>query len=276
MIELSGKDQRAVIRQIRDYANETFFHRYPHLREVTAVVIVDSVAVGLYDEYSDVDVKFIFPQEVVDRQSEEFAAYEEEIAQQNEHIQFIFRDTYEGLEQLAEAWDNDPLTGEFASALIVQDPLKQFAIIQQKLQWYPPHILREKLNWLFGQIVFQTEHFYTVSAAREDAFFNLIIKGRLIEMFMGITFLLNEKYPVGKKIYLYFQRLPYIPPGLDKLIAELLTEPSGKRGLELVRKGRQILEKELLGRELIPRADEAYWMRRKSKYTVSFRGLIEL
>jgi len=267
-IKLSNSSLEQISTFASDYVETTVFTKYPNLKNETTVVITGSVAKKQWDDSSDIDINFIFPKETLSRLGNELKEYKKGLSDNYPQIQSFFKDTYEDLETLLD-WEDDLRLGEFSVAIILHDPKNWFKEFQSKISWYPEEILREKINWLFAETVFELEDRLKVAIKRKNEYFLEVVKLRLIRLIANTFLLLANNYPPGdKQLWKIFQNHDNVPVEIKKILEKSLNEQNENEILKLLEEAKKLTESMLISKNLITKNPIDYWIKLRPKYQV--------
>ncbi len=263
-------NKEAIVTLLQDFLEEDFYQEFPELRENASLIVTGSIATENYDRYSDVDLSIIF------RNAAEVEKYLPRIKRYKKHIQEIKKPlqihrptTYNQIQAQLKTWEEDNLLRDYSQALIIHDPGDAFLQIQRAFAYYPQEIHREKVAWLFAEIIFQIKERLEITVTRRDPYFSQVVKMHIIRLFLNAHLLLEKKWPAfDKHAYQDVKRGShyYALSIVDKLLAE----QEGEAMLKLVNQMRQELERSLLEAHLIERKSEQYWLDLRPKYQVKF------
>ena len=203
LAELSRED---IANNTLSYIDETLFKTYPMLKEQAALIIVGSVALGDFDESSDIDLNFILPETVVNTPVKE---YKEKLKEDNSQIEVRLARTYEVLEQYLN-WNDDYILGEYQNGIVLQDPTGRFTKLIQNFKWYPKDILEAKINWLFHEITYSIYKDFQplLTRSTRNIYFEEVVKTRVVRYLLTALRLINSKYPIhDKKLFINTKKL---------------------------------------------------------------------
>ncbi len=271
-IPIETMSREEIAAKVQEIVEAEVFNIIPELRATTAVLITGSVALGVYDKSSDVDVHFVFDAAQMEQYKDKIKQAKTAVRTHYPQIQAFMKDNFDELATLTD-WQHDLKIKEFAYALSVADPTGQIRQLQEQLRWYPEEVFQEKVNWLFAETVFNIEDRLKASGEREDPFFTAVTKMQLLRLLLNTVFLLNRAYPVGdKQLYRIFNRLPNVPAGLKESVTQIIATNDTDQMTEQFNTARSIIEQELIGRGLIPKQDNKYWMDLRPKYQVEIQA----
>jgi len=121
-IDLANPSQKDIIEKTKDFLQNDFFGKFPQIQNIAALIIVGSIANNDYDQYSDVDVNVLLPEEV---DNKPLIEYKEELRKGGSKIELRFARNYEILEKYLN-WNDDFILGEYQNSIVLQDPTKRF------------------------------------------------------------------------------------------------------------------------------------------------------
>lgn len=267
-IELSTATKEEIIKFAQDYVDQEFFGHLPELKEQVSVVLTGSIPLGNYDAESDIDLNFIFPEDVFINYSESLRKFKTQLVESSPQVQPFFKDTFENLQTLFE-WRDDHRLKEFATGIILYDPSGKFSDFQEKITWYPDEIFREKIHWLFAEIVFEFDDRWKTASRRGDSFFLIASKLRIVSLITNTLFLLNHKYPVGdKQLFNELRKLPNNQRQIKDNVLKVISSNDLQEVNDLLKRAIGELEDELIERGLIEEKENKYWIDLRPKYKV--------
>ena len=263
-IDLANPSQKDIIEKTKDFLQNDFFGKFPQIQNIAALIIVGSIANNDYDQYSDVDVNVLLPEEV---DNKPLIEYKEELRKGGSKIELRFARNYEILEKYLN-WNDDFILGEYQNSIVLQDPTKRFTNLIKRFEWYPSEVFQNKLDWLFHEITYSVRQELESLLKRGDTsqFYVLVIKDKLIRYFLTTVRLANKKYPVHDK-RLYTTTVKQCPNnlGLLKYIDVLVTTDERQRVIETAEEARLVLENYLVSSNLLSKQDIEYWLKYQTK-----------
>lgn len=170
--------------------------------DVQAVLLVGSATTGHADEFSDIDLKVVGPDEPGQRSVD------------GVHVEWN-PITAREIEAKLEDWEDDAALYTYANGELLYDQIN-LADRLGSLDGYPPEIRREKLytGWFYGTgSVFDARK----AAKRGDARVTRCAAASAVEQFASLTYVLDNQFPPYQKWL--FRALPRELPGVDAALA---------------------------------------------------------
>lgn len=261
--------QKEIADQFREFVEIDMFSRYPVLKNKISLIVTGSVPSGHYDEYSDIDTEFFYPNEK-DREKINVIVkeYKTTLKERNIPVQFHPAKTFMELkkEHLA-GWNNDDALREYSIALIVLDLHKSFEKIQSKIKWYPKDVLREKLQWLFSEAVFNFEDRFVTAIKRHNNLYTQSVRSTIIRLLGNALLMTNGHYPVYEK-HLYTELKAFGEKDFCKKVDGLLLTTNTVEMYKKLQVLILLIEKRLTKDGWIKKETKEYWMTLRPKYRV--------
>jgi predicted nucleotidyltransferase len=259
IIELENRTQQEISTRTYDYLRNNLFVKTPQLSDLTALVIVGSVATGDYDKFSDIDVNVLLP-ETEDNSA--LKNFKEELKRNGSNIELRFARNYEVLEKYLN-WNDDFILGEYQNCIVLQDPTGRFKEILSKFSWYPPEIFQNKVDWIFHEITYSIFKDFEplIKRPENNRFLVEVLRVRITRYALTALRLLNRKYPIhDKKLFVNTKKLvgetnPIITP-----IKGLLEEKDILNIYEIIKQIRIELETELINAGLLKKENIETWL----------------
>ncbi|MDP2631290.1 MAG: DUF4037 domain-containing protein [Candidatus Uhrbacteria bacterium] len=267
------KDRKQIAIDIKKFFKDDFFVRYPELQKQVSIVIVGSVATANYDKYSDVDLDVICSNKKDEKRILKIIqSYKKELRTRGIPMQIHAPRTYTEIENQLSVWERDAMLREYSQAIIVSDQGNRFKKIQNKYQWYPWHVFKEKLLWLFAEMIFEYEERYSVAIRRKDFYFEEAIKMKILRYLFAIILLTNKKYPAfDKHVYQDILKVNKLPKDFLKVVNRLLRSHDFKKNKKLLLEIIGIVEDYLIKKRYIKKESRQYWVDLRPKYKVEMK-----
>ncbi len=267
------KKLRQIARAVKTLFEKDFFVRYPELRGKISVLIVGSIATSNYDEYSDIDLDILFSNEKdFNTLVAKIKQYKKEIRKMDIPVQIHRPRTYKEIDSQLKGWERDGMLREYSQAVVVIDPKDKFKKIQSKYRWYPPKIFKEKLLWLFAEMIFEYEERSLTAVKRKDIYFGEITKLKIIKYLLTIILLINKRYPsFDKHLYQDVKKIKSLPDGILRAIDKAVGSHSLTNNEKNLGKVISLLESHLIKRKYITKQSRQYWIDLRPKYKVEMR-----
>lgn len=262
--DFSELSQKEIIEKTKEFLQDDFLGKFPHIKDQVALIIVGSIANNDYDKYSDVDVNVLLPE---DTDNKPFIEYKEKLKKHGSKIELRFARNYEILEKYLN-WNDDFILGEYQNSIVIQDSTERFTNLMKKFDWYPTEVFQNKIDWLFHEITYSVRHELESLIKRGDAnqFYVLVIKNKLTRYFLTAIRLLNNKYPVHDK-RLYTTTLKQCPKdfGIVHYIDTLIQTNNRQEIYKTSEEARTKLENQLISSNLLGKQDIEYWLRYQTR-----------
>lgn len=269
--DLSKLSQKEIIEQTRNFLQNEFLDKFPHIKDQAALVIVGSVANNNYDKFSDVDINVLLPEEI---DKKPLIECKEKLRREGSKIELRFARNYETLEKYLN-WNDDYILGEYQNCIVLQDPTKRFENLMKNFEWYPEEIYQNKMDWLFHEITYCIFQELQNLLDRDGAnqFYVLIIKDKLIRYFLTAIRLINKKYPVhDKQLYVTTAKQCLKDFGILKYIDAIIQTNDRQEIYKISEEVRNKLESNLITSHLLAKHDVGYWLKYRTvnKNKISF------
>lgn len=267
--EFYKQDESTIVSLIKNFLTDTLFADDPDFASNIITVISGSIASGHYDQYSDIDLDFYCNDEAdVEQYKDIISQFKKSISMQKDLPIQIHR-----LKSLAETekelanYENDNALRETARSLIVTDPDGSFSALQQRFEWYPDDVARQKLQWLYAQLVFEYEEHFKIAAERNDAYYLEVTKLSILRLTGNALLLANKQWPAFDKHLVVLLRDADIDPELIDLFNKALGDIEDVTSTikELV----VAIERHLVAGGYIPKESIKYWIDLRPTYSVS-------
>jgi len=269
LTNLTQRTQKEIVVFVRQTIGEELTEAFPKLILESALVISGSVAYGLYDDASDIDVSLILPEKLAKTHREKIKAFKTARQEHDRQIQLLYGDTFESIETLTN-WQKDILLRNFAAGLIVSDPSGRFSRLQKAIKKYPPEVYREKMHWLFAEAVFELHDRLPAAVTRADPYAVARIKLDTLRLLMTALLLLEKQYPLSDKhLFRYLSRIKTNEPFMA-LVRDLLKETDLKKTQTKLEQAVLLIETQLIKKKLIQKHEPLYWIDLRPKYQVRF------
>ncbi len=271
MLECFYEKSREEIKNLLiDFLDVDFYQKFSDLKGVVSIVVTGSVGCGVYDRYSDIDMSIVFPDETLaEKYTTLLREYKIHLKELDLPIQLHTSKAFLQLEARLATWKEDGLLKEISSALIVEDPYHSFRTLQEKYHMYPEDIRREKLKWLFSELVLEIEERWRVAKERNNVYFCEAIKLRVIKLSFTVLLLLDGQYPsYDKHIYKDVKALEGISSQVLSLVDELLHEKDITKTAEFLKSLFSCIESTLLEKGVITKESMDYWLCFRTRYNV--------
>lgn len=265
------KTQPEIATLLRDFLDTHFYSEFPALKNSVIVIAIGSIGNGTYDEYSDIDLKIIFQsREIADEYKDKIKEHKQRLLKIMPVVQLHTSNVLEDIEDVLSAYKDDNLMREMSQALVVEDVNNIFKLLQEKYDHYPENILKEKLQWLFAEIVLEIDR-YKIAEKRNDAYFCEVIKLQVIKLTCTTLLMLNNKFPsFDKHLYRNISDIKTIPSEFLTTINNLLQENNISKNSALINQLRLITEDELTRKSIITKQSDKYWIDFRTNYNVTF------
>lgn len=196
------KQNRAEITSlVKSYLGEALFANNPKLKQDLITVISGSIASGHYDQYSDIDLDFYCKDEAhVERYKDSISRFKKGISmEQDLPIQVHRLKSLTATEKELTNYENDNALRETARSLIVTDPEGSFSALQKRFEWYPDDVAKQKLQWLYAQLIFEYEEHFKIAAERNDVYYLEVAKLSILRLAGNALLLANKQWPAFDK-----------------------------------------------------------------------------
>jgi hypothetical protein len=267
--EFYKKDKSTIASLVESYLEEALFTDSPHLKQDVIAVISGSIASGHYDQYSDIDLDFYCKNEAdVEQYKNVISRLKKNISMEKDlPIQIHRLKSLAATEKELTNYENDNALRETARSLIVTDPDGNFSALQQRFEWYPDDVARQKLQWLYAQLIFEYEEHFKIAAERNDAYYLEVAKLSILRLTGNALLLANKQWPAFDKHLVASLRDAVIDPELIDLFNKALAdrEDISSTTKELV----IAIELYLVTGGYIPKESIKYWIDLRPTYSVS-------
>lgn len=255
---------------VKDFLTTDTYPRIPGLQDVATVIATGSVGSGNYDSYSDIDLKVIFPTaEALDEHRFVLKEYKEHIRESGEPIQLHTSAVIEDIKKSLSTWQDDDLSREMAQALVIVDPNGQFQKLMDDFRYYPETVHREKIRWLFAELILQIQERFEVAQARGDAYFCGVVRMNIIRIAFNTLLLLDMRWPsFDKHLYRDVQSLKAQQPDIFVSADALITENDLTRAATLIGEIRNHIEGRLIRDGFITKESDQYWIDLRPEFQV--------
>lgn len=259
-----------IAKLVKKYLEENLLSSNIELKQAITVTISGSIASGHYDQYSDIDLDLYCQSDAaVDRFKETVSDFKESISNKGDiPIQVHRLKSLTKVKEVLTKYNDDNMLREVAQSIIIIDPQGEFTTLQSKFDWYPEDVAKEKLRWLYAQLVFEYEEHFKVAADRDDAYYLQVSKLNVLRLAGNAFLLVNKKWPAfDKHLFASLKDVDCDETLLKLLESTLTTDISDIKCnvKELVRS----IEAYLVGRDLIPQEPTRYWIDLRPTYSVS-------
>lgn len=170
--------------------------------DIQAVLLVGSTATGYADEYSDIDLQVIGPDESGERSVGDV------------HVEWT-PVTHQEIEKKLEDWEDDAALYTYANAELLYDRIG-VADVLATFDTYPPAVRRKKLyaGWFYG-----TGNAFDArkAAERGDTRVKQCAAVAAVEQFAALTYVLDGRFPPYRKWL--FRDLPMELPDIDAALS---------------------------------------------------------
>jgi predicted nucleotidyltransferase len=268
--EFWTKSPKQISKEIKIFLDSDFFIKFPELRKLTSVIIVGSIATSNYDEYSDIDLEVLFSDKIKPSKLQAMIQdYKKDLKKRKIQIQIHRPKMYKEIESDLKSWKNDGMLREYSQAIIVSDPKNLFKSIQSKYRKYPKDILKEKLQWLFAEMIFEFEERHAVAAKRNDTYFCEVLKIKIIKYLLIIELLVRGKYPsFDKHIFHDIEKEKNLPLGFLQIVEKIIKSHGLTRNQKNLRKAIEIVESDLIKKKYITKETRDHWIDLRPKHKV--------
>lgn len=261
--------QKETVERFREFIEADMFSRYPFLKNKISLIITGSVPSGHYDAYSDIDTEFFYFNE---KDREKINAlvkdYKATLRERKIPVQFHPAKTFVELKkEHLSGWKNDDALREYSMALIVLDVEKRFQKIQSKIKWYPKDVLREKIQWLFSEAVFNFEGRFIVAVKRRNNLYLQSIRSLIVKLLGNALLMADGHYPVYEK-HLYTELTSFGEKDFCKKIDELLKITEAAKTQKKLKDLILSVEKRLIKNGWIKKEPKEHWIFLRPKYKV--------
>lgn len=264
------KDQKEIRGLLIDFLNTDFYSTFPMLKGIVSIIVTGSVAYGRFDKYSDIDLKIIFQtKELADEHKVSFKEYKKHLEQLSIPVQLHTSAVYTDIDNALSTWDDDDMLREMSQALIIEDPYNTFHILQEKYAQYPEGVRKEKLKWLFSEIILQIEDRWKVAQGRNDIYYCSIIKMQIIRLACNTLLLLNKKYPsYDKHLYQDVSSLNETSLSFLPIVDSILLESNLPKIAMQLNDIVIFIEDTLIEKGIVTKESREYWLGFRTSYTV--------
>jgi len=263
-IDLESLSREQIADRTKKYLINELQERFPDLVGEVSMIIVGSIALDVYDRFSDVDVNILLSEKV---DNLELKKYKNELKESGSQIELRLARTYETLERYLN-WNDDFILGEYQNAVVLHDPTKRFSNLIKKFEWYPDDIFVNKVNWLFHEITHTI--FIDLESLLPDGkgnqYFVNVVKDRLVRYFLTAIRLMNKKFPIhDKKLYVNTKKLVGENSDIVRELDELLLSSDPENIYNAAKYVRKKMENELLTKSLLEKMNVGEWLNYTSK-----------
>lgn len=267
------KTQKQIIKMVSDLFENDFLKKYPYFKNKISVIIVGSVANSSYDKYSDIDLDVLFEKvDDFDKLLSCIKEYKKELRKDNIPIQIHIPKTYAAANEQLMNWEKDGMLREYSKALIVLDPKDRFKKMQKIYRWYPKEIFKEKLLWLFAEIIFEYEERYLIAIKRKDDYFGEVIKLKILKYLFTILLMVNKKYPAfDKHLMNDIKNIKNLPVGFLKMSQKILKSHNLLKNDKYLKEIIAMVESLLINSKFIKRENKQYWISLRPKHVVEMK-----
>ncbi len=267
------KQPKQIAKVVNGFFEEDFFSKYPELKNSISIIIVGSIATANYDKYSDIDLDVLFSNEKdFDSLLAKIKRYKNELRAKNIPIQIHRPRTYKEIDSALKSWEKDGMLREYSQAVVVSDPKNRFKTIQSKYKWYPKNIFKEKLLWLFAEMIFEYEERYLVAVRRGDIYFGEVVKMKVLKYLLTILLLVNKKYPAfDKHLYQDIKTITTLPKGFLKVVEKTIASHSLRKNEKNLSQAITLVESHLIKNKYIKKESREYWIDLRPKNKVEMR-----
>lgn len=267
--EFYKQDKSTIVSLIKNFLTDTLFADNPDFAANILTVISGSIASGHYDQYSDIDLDFYCNDEAdVEQYKDIISQFKKSISMQKDlPIQIHRLKSLAAIEKELTNYENDNALREIACSLIVTDPDGNFSALQQRFKWYPDDVARQKLQWLYAQLVFEYEEHFKIAVERNDAYYLEVAKLSILRLAGNVFLLANKQWPAFDKHLVASLRDADIDADLTSLFNKALAENENVTSIvsELV----VAIERYLISGGYIPKESIKYWIDLRPTYSVS-------
>lgn len=267
------KTQKQIIKMVSDFFKNYFFKKYPYFKNKISVIIVGSVANLSYDKYSDIDLDVLFEKaDDFDKLLSCIKEYKKELRKDNIPIQIHAPKTYVAVNEQLMNWEKDGGLREYSKALVVLDPKDRFKKMQRVYRWYPKEIFKEKLLWLFSEMIFEYEERYLIVIKRKDDYFGEVIKLKILKYLFTILLIVNKKYPAfDKHLMNDIRTIKNLPIGFLEISQKILKSHNLLKNDKYLKEMIAMVESYLIKKKLIKRESKQYWISLRPKHVVEMK-----
>ncbi len=255
---------------VKDFLTTDTYPSIPGLQDVATVIATGSVGSGNYDSYSDIDLKVIFPTpEALNEYRVALKEYKKHVRESGEPIQLHAPGVIEDIHRSLSAWLDDDQSREMAQALVIDDPHQQFQKLMSDFRYYPETVHREKIRWMFAELILQIRERFLVAQARGDAYFCGVVRMNIIRIALNTLLLLDKRWSsFDKHLYRDVQSLRAQQPDIFVSIDALLAENDIARAAVLITEIRNYIEDVLVRDGFITKESDQYWIDLRPEFQV--------
>ena len=265
--EFYKQDKSTIVSLIKNFLTDTLFADNPDFASNIITVISGSIASGHYDQYSDIDLDFYCKNETdVEQYKDIIPLFKKSISMQKDlPIQIHRLKSLTATEKELTNYKNDNALRETVRSLIVTDPDGNFSALQQRFKWYPDDVARQKLQWLYAQLVFEYEEHFKIAVERNDAYYLEVAKLSILRLAGNVFLLANKQWPAFDKHLVASLMDTDIDADLTSLFNKALAENENVTSIvsELV----VALERYLISGGYIPKESIKYWIDLRPTYS---------
>lgn len=258
-----------IVALVKNYLHDSLFADNPNLKHAVIAVISGSIASGHYDKYSDIDLDFYCKDESsVEQYKDVILRFKKRISNEAETpIQIHRLKSLDATERELAGYKNDNALRETVCSLIVTDPDGSFSALQQRFKWYPDDVAKQKLQWLYAQLVFEHEEHFKIAAERNDTYYLDVAKLSILRLAGNALLLAGKQWPAFDKHLVASLTDANIDTNLTELFNKALSERDNISSVmnELV----VSIEHYLVKGGHIPQESIAYWIDLRPTYSVS-------
>ncbi|NQV12588.1 DUF4037 domain-containing protein [Candidatus Uhrbacteria bacterium] len=264
------QNAKQIVKEAKEIFDTKFFIQYPEFKGRVDILIVGSVANGVHDKYSDVDIELLYRDvRIGDELLSSVKKFKKELSLIDAPVQIHRPKLLDAFVTDLDSWTRDGMLREFSNAKIVSDSTGDITRLQKMYKWYPKDVYKEKINWLFAEMMFEYHERHLVAVKRGDVYFANIVKNQILKYAMTVELMLNRKYPsFDKHLYGDFKSLKKLPRGLVAVISKCIRSTEFSNGQKDLEKIIFITEKLLISKKLINQESLQYWIELRPKYSV--------
>jgi len=267
--EFYKQDESTIVSLIKNFLTDTLFADNPDFASNIMTVISGSIASGHYDRYSDIDLDFYCNDEAdVEQYKDIISQFKKSISMQKDlPIQIHRLKSLAATEKELTNYENDNALRETARSLIVTDPDGNFSALQRRFEWYPDDVARQKLQWLYAQLVFEYEEHFKIAAERNDAYYLEVATLSILRLTGNALLLANKQWPAFDKHLVASLMDIEIDAYLTSLFNKALAENENVTSIvsELI----VAIERYLISGGYIPKESIKYWIDLRPIYSVN-------
>jgi hypothetical protein len=176
---------------------------------------------------------------------------------------------FKQIEKELELWKKDWMLREFSDASVMHDPKNKIKKLKEKYSWYPENVYLEKMSWLFAETTFLLMDRYKIGMERSNFYYTETIKMKIIRLFLASLVMANRQFPTSDKhLFNDVLKNKSIPEQMKQYFEKILKEKNPKAIFLQLKNLRGLIEKILMGKKLIKRNNEKYWIGFRATYKV--------